>query len=259
MRFQWTRKTGTLLTLSAVAALGSCNSSDNNSDTNTTQSAAGVWLGTDATSGLDITAIIAASGQATFIRGDGVQFDGDVQVSGSTLAAAVTGYTNFDGTFTDGSTYGLGTVNATVTTQSAIDGTLSFTTNGGTSITGSWQLGYASYATSGASVSAVTATYTDTVTGGSLTINSAGALTGTNPTNGCVLNGTISAPSSSYNVYQVSYTLGNCAGTADVLDGIAFTGLATLNNSISPVQLIIAVAGSSSTAKYAIVSTLNAS
>lgn len=259
MRFERMRTTRTLLALSTLAALGSCHSSDNSSGSDTTQSAAGVWLGTDVTSGLDITAIIAASGDATFIRGDGVQFDGDVQISGSTLAATVNGYTNFDGTFTDGSTYGLGTVNATVTTQSALDGTLSFTTNGGSTISGSWQLGYASYATSGASLTAVAATYTDTVSGASLTINSSGALTGSNPTNKCVLNGSISAPSSSYNVYQVSYTLGNCAGSSAVLDGITFTGLATLNNSISPSQLIMAVAGASSTAKYAIVSTLNAS
>lgn len=259
MRFEWMKRTGLLLGLCAAVALGSCNSSDNGSGSSTTQSAAGVWTGTDATSGLDITAIVAASGQATFIRGDGVQFDGDVQISGSTLAATVTGYTNFDGTFTDGSTYGLGTVNATVATQSTLDGALSFTTNGGTSITGSWTLGYVSYATSSASLTAVTATYTDTVSGASLTINGSGALTGSNPVNQCVLNGTITAPSSSYNVYQVNYSFGNCAGTAAVLNGVAFTGLATLNNSISPAQLIIAVSGASSTAKYGIVSTLNAS
>src|SRR5579863_4076018 len=158
MRSKWMGKIGTPLALLALTALGSCKSSDNSSGSGTTQSAAGVWLGTDATSGLDITAIIAASGQASFIRADGVQFDGDVQVSGSTLAATVNGYTNFDGTFTDGSTYGLGTVNATVATQSTLDGTLSFATNGGSTISGSWQLGYASYASSGASLTAVTAT-----------------------------------------------------------------------------------------------------
>ena len=259
MRFKWTRRIGAPLAFTALTALGSCHSSDNGSGSGSTQSAAGVWLGTDATSGLDITGIIAASGDATFIRADGVQFDGDVQLSGSTLAAAVSGYTNFNGTFTDGSTYGLGTVNATVAPQSTLDGSLSFTTHGGSAISGSWQLAYASYATSGASLTAVAATYTDTVSGASLTINSSGALTGSNPGNNCVLNGTLSAPSSSYNVYQVSYTLGNCAGTSAVLDGVKFTGLATLNNSISPHQLIIAVAGASSTSKYAIVSTLNAS
>jgi hypothetical protein len=40
---------------------------------------------------------------------------------------------------------------------------------------------------------------------------------------------------------------------------VQFTGLAYLNTNLSPAQLTIAVAGSSSSSKYAIVSSLNQS
>lgn len=245
------------LTLAAVT--GGCNSTDDNSSNTTTQSAAGVWTGSDSTSGLNITGLVNAAGQATFIRSDGVQFDGTLQVSGSTIAASVNGYTNFNGTFSDGSTYGLGTLNGTVTTASSLSATLTFTTNGGTSISGSWTLSYASYATSSSSTGAVAGNFTDNATGAVLTITSAGVLTEQNSTNSCVLNGSISTNSSSYNVYQVSYTLENCTGTDQPLNGVQFTGLATLNNSVSPNQVYIAVSGSNSTSEYGIVSTLDAS
>jgi hypothetical protein len=90
----------------ASALLGGCNSTtDDGSGSGTSNaSATGVWSGSDSVSGLGVTALINAAGQATFIRGDGVQFTGTVQVSGSTLAVTVDGYTDFGNTFSDGST-----------------------------------------------------------------------------------------------------------------------------------------------------------
>jgi hypothetical protein len=240
----------------AALLLLSCKSSDND-NTSATQSATGVWSGTDSTSGLGITAIINSAGAATFIRSDGVQFDGPVQVSSSTLAATVDGYTDFPGEFSDGSSYGLGTLSqGMVTTASTLSATLSFTTNGGTTIDGSWSLTYDSYADSTSSLTAVTNTYTDTVTNSTLTINGTGAMT-EQYTNDCVLNGSIATNDSTHNVYEVSYTLESCTGTLAPLNGVQFTGLATLNNSVTPNQLILAVSGSNTTSKYALVWTLN--
>jgi hypothetical protein len=246
------------LTLGALA-LVSCKGSDDNSNNSTTQSPTGVWTGTDSTSGLDITAIINSAGDAAFIRSDGVQFDGTVQMSASTMAGTLNGYAQFPGDFSDGSTYGIGTVDGTVVTGSTITADLTFTTNGGSSITGNWSLTYEGYSNSSSSPAAVAGSYTDTVTGAVLTINSNGVLTQQTATTGCVLNGSIATSDSSHNVYEVAYTLANCTGSYAALNGVQFTGLATLNNSISPNQLIIAVSGSNSTSKYAIVSGLNAS
>jgi hypothetical protein len=245
----------------AALMLPACNgSSDSGSSSTTTNaSATGVWSGTDSVSGLGITALINSAGQATFIRADGVQFDGAAEVSGNTLAVTVSGYTDFPATFSDGSTYGIGTVNGTVMTGSTISATLDFTTNGNTAISGSWSLTFEALSNNSSSTSAVSGNYTDTVTGAVLSVTSAGALTEQNSSNGCVLNGSISTSDSTHDLYEVAYTFEDCTGTYAVLNGVQFTGLASLNTSLSPAQLVMAVSGASSTTKYAVLSTLNGS
>jgi hypothetical protein len=260
MRPSFLRLTGTL-GIAAVLAVG-CNSSDYGSGSNSTgttnASAAGVWSGSDARSGLTVTAIINAAGEATFIRSDGVQFVGTADVSSNTLAVAVDGYSNFPTTFADGSTHGIGTLNGTVTTASMLNATLTFTTDGNTAITGSWSLSYASIARNVSSTAAVSGNYTDSSSGAVLSITSSGTMT-SQAANGCVLNGSVSTNDSSHNVYEVAYSYASCTGSDAVLNGVQFTGLATLNTAQSPTQLLIAVAGASSTAKYGIVSTLSGS
>jgi hypothetical protein len=253
------RSAATLLVLGMGLLVSSCNSTldDGTTTTTTNQSATGYWTGTDSVSGLNVTAVINAAGQATFIRADGVQFTGVVQVAGSTLAVTVDGYTEFPNTFSDGSVYGIGTLNGTVTSGSSISATLSFTTTDNTAISGTWSLTYQSVSTNASSLAAISGNYTDTVTGAVLSITSAGAMT-ESATNNCVLNGSVSTTDSAYNIYQVAFTYGNCTGTYVVLNGVQFTGLATLNTGLSPAQLILAVAGTSSASvQYGIVSTLN--
>jgi|HubBroStandDraft_1064217.scaffolds.fasta_scaffold116743_2 hypothetical protein len=243
-----------------ASCLAACNGSTDDTGTSTTttdQSATGVWSGTDSATNLSVTGIINSGGQATFIRSDGVQFDGTVSVSGTTLAATVTGYTNFNQAFSDGSTYGIGTLNGMVSTGGSLTATLTFTTNGNTSLTGSWSLSFEALSNSASSTSAVAGNYTDVATNATLSIASNGVMSEQNTANGCVLNGSISTTDSSFNVYQVSYTLEDCTGTYAPLNGVQFTGLAYLNTNAAPVQLIVAVAGANSTSKYAIVSNLN--
>jgi hypothetical protein len=258
MRAPGSRFIGLAVVLVA-SCLAGCNSSTSGSGTITTdQSATGVWAGTDSATNLAVTGIINSAGQATFIRSDGVQFTGTVDVSGSTLAATVTGYENFPTAFGDGSTYGIGTLNGTVTTGSSLTATLTFTTNGGTALTGSWTLSFETLSSNASSTAAVAGNYTDAVTGATLSITSSGVMSEQNAAPiGCVLNGSISTTDSSVNVYQVSYTLEDCTGTYAPLDGVQFTGLAYLDTNGTTVQLIVAVAGASSTSKYAIVSNLN--
>ena len=77
--------------VAALLATG-CNGTTDNTTNTTTQSATGVWSGTDSVTGLGVTAIINSGGQAAFIRSDGILFTGAVQVSASTLAVTVDGY-----------------------------------------------------------------------------------------------------------------------------------------------------------------------
>ncbi len=242
-----------------ASCLAGCNGSTDDTGTSTTttdQSATGVWSGTDSATNLSVTGIINSGGQATFIRSDGVQFDGTVSVSGTTLAATVTGYTNFNQAFSDGSTYGIGTLNGMVSTGGSLTATLTFTTNDNTSLTGSWSLSFEALSNSASSTSAVAGNYTD-IDNATLSIASNGVMSEQNTTTGCVLTGSISTTDSSFNVYQVSYTLSVCTGTYAPLNGVQFTGLAYLDTNGSTPVLVIAVAGASSTSKYAIVSNLN--
>jgi hypothetical protein len=261
MRASLLRLTGTLAIAAALAA--GCNSTDtgsgSGSSTTTNASATGVWSGTDASTDLSVTAIINAAGQATFIRSDGVQFTGTADVSANNLAVTVDGYTNFPTTFADGSNHGIGTVMGTVTTASSITATLTFTTDGNTAVTGTWSLSYLAISSDASSTGAISGNYTDSTSGAVLSITSSGVMTSQNASTGCVLNGSVSTADTSHNVYEVAYSYGSCTGSYTVLNGVQFTGLATLDIAQSPSQLLIAVAGSSTTAKYGIVSTLNGS
>jgi hypothetical protein len=266
MRASFLRLTSTL-GLAAALAVG-CNSSDYDSGSNSTgttnASATGVWSGTDSSTELTVTALINAAGEAAFIRSDGVLFTGTADVSSNTLAVSVDGYSSFPTTFADGSIHGLGTLNGTVTTASMLSATLTFTTDGNTAIAGSWSLSYSSIANNASSTGAISGNYTDNssgdpLAGAVLSINSNGVMTGQSASSGCVLNGSVSTNDSSHNVYEVAYSYASCTGGDAVLNGVQFTGLATLNTAQSPSQLLIAVAGASSTAKYGIVSQLSGS
>jgi len=251
----WTRLIGAT---AALCALGACNSSDDSGSTVTTNaSATGLWSGTDSVSGLTVTAFINSAGQSTFIRGDGLEFVGTAQVSGNTLAVTVDGYSNFPANFSDGSNYGIGTLDGTVTTASTLTATLTFTTNDNTAISGTWSLNYQALSSTGSSDAAVSGNYTDTVTGAVLSITSAGVMTSQSANNGCVLNGSISTGDTTTDLYEVAYSFADCTAPYAVLNGVQFTGLASLNTTVSPPQLTMAVTGASSTAKYGVVSTLN--
>ncbi len=240
-----------VLTVTVLAA--GCNSGSDSGSGGTTQSATGIWSGTDSTSGLSVTALINSAGNATFIRSDGVQFTGAVQVSGSTLAASVDGYPDFSATFSDGSDYGIGTLSGTVSTGGTLTATLTFTTNGNTSITGNWSLTYESLSDTPSSVGAMSGDYSDSVTGTTYSFSTSGAISGTNTSNGCSLSGSVSTADTTHNLYEVAYEYSGCTGTYQSLNGVRLTGLATINSTLSPVQILLVVTGSStssSTTRY---------
>lgn len=255
MRVAWPALVAAAAGAAALAVAG-CNGTtygDMSNPTPTTASATGVWGGTDSVTGLTVAGYVDAAGNAVFIRADGVQFVGPTQVSGDTLVAAVIGYSSFPSTFTDGSNYGLGTLNGTVVTGSALTLSLSFTTNGGTAENGSWSLTYSSLTTSGSSLGTISANYTDTTSGSVVSVSADGVMTGQNPANSCVLNGTITVIDSTYDIYQVALTYANCTGSYAPLNGVQLTGLAVLDPNTSPTQLTVEVAGASTTGKFALV------
>jgi hypothetical protein len=258
MRALRLRFTGAVLGALVLTACNGAGSDSSSSSTATNQSAVGVWGGTDSITGLNVSAIVNSAGQAAFLRSDGVQFVGTVQITGSTLAVAVDGYANFGATFSDGTTTGVGTLSGTVSTGSSMTANLSFTTSGNTTMTGDWTLSLQSLTNIGSSLGAVTATYTDGSTGATVSIDGLGDVNSQDPTTSCVLTGTISTNDTAYDIYQINFTYKSCTGSYAVLNGIQLSGLAVLNTGVSPTQLVYAVAGQGSSGQYGITSYLNA-
>lgn len=252
------------IAVSALLIAGCNGSSLDGTDTSTTPtnaSATGVWSGTDSASGLAITALINAAGQADFIRSDGLQFVGSVQVSGNAIAGTVGVYADFGSAFADGSTHGLGTLSGSVTSGDALNANVAFTTDGGTAVSGTWSLSFDALSSGGSSLAAISGNYTDGTTGAVVSISGAGQMTSQDSTTGCVLNGTVSTTASSVDIYQVAYNYESCSGAYAGLNDVPFTGLAVLNVNVSPVQVIMGVSGQatqqSATVDYGIVSYLN--
>jgi hypothetical protein len=70
------------------------------------------------------------------------------------------------------------------------------------------------------------------------------------------VNGNVTIINASYNAYAVQATYASCTGSAAVLNGITFTGLATLDTSVTPMQLVAGVTGNGGGVTYAVVYTL---
>src|SRR3984957_5285021 len=249
----------------ATVLIAGCNASSldgsDTSSTATNASASGVWSGSDSVRGLTITALINSAGQADFIRSDGVQFVGSVQVSGAAIAGTLDVYANFGSAFGDGSTHGLGNLTGTVTSGGSMTANVAFTTDGGTAVSGSWSLSFDTLSSSGSSLAAISGNYTDGTTGAVVSISGSGQMHSQDANTSCVLNGTVSTTAAGIDVYQVAYSYESCSGSPAVLNGVPFTGLALLNAGASPVRVIIGVSGQStaqsSTVDYGLVSYLN--
>lgn len=74
-----------------------------------------------------------------------------------------------------------------------------------------------------------------------INVDAKGSIFSQDAATGCVVNGMASIINANYNVYRVQYTYGNCTGDLAALNGATFAGLATLDNSVAPEQVIVAV------------------
>jgi hypothetical protein len=109
------------------------------------------------------------------------------------------------------------------------------------------------------SLATISGNYTDPSSGDVIAINSNGAITWQDPATGCVGNGTVSIIDATYNAYRVQFDYANCTGQAAVLNGVQFSGLASLNTTASPQQAVAGVTGQAGGVTYSIVITLNRS
>jgi hypothetical protein len=246
------------LSLTVLSACGGSGTSGTNGSTPTANaSPGGIWTGGDSVSGLGITGIVDEAGNFHFIRSDGTQYVGTAATSGNSISASFAGFTEFGDQFPDGSTHGTGTLMGTIAPRSSITATTQFTTDAGTGTSGAITLNFNALYNAGSSLSAISGNYTEPTSGDIISVGTGGALSWQDAASGCVGSGMISIINATYNAYQVQFSYGNCTGAAAVLNGVQFSGLATLDNSSSPEQALIAVSGEGGALNYSLVLVLN--
>jgi hypothetical protein len=223
----------------------------------TTATAGGIWLGTESVSGLQVTGLVDESGNFHFLRGDNVQYVGTAVVSGTSLTANIQGIVPVGFTFADGSHHGTGSITGTLQARKSIAATTQFQTDLGASSTGTLNLTFDALYNRASSLTTLSGNFKNSASNAVLSVGTNGTLFSQDATSGCVLNGSASVINASYNLYNVQFDYASCAGQASALNGVQFTGLATLDNTVSPERIIAGVTGTSNNVTYSVVLQLN--
>jgi hypothetical protein len=250
-----------LLACCGLALLASCGGGGGygggNNSTPPNASPGGIWMGTDSITGLAVEGIIDEGGEGHFIRSDGVQYIGTAITSGNSFSANVDAYTALGTTFPDGSSHATGTVTGTIDERVSITADTNFTTDKGTVTNGTLNLTFSQLYNQPSSLAAIAGNYTDVASGTAVSVDASGVISAQDANTGCVINGNVTLIDAAYNAYGVQVSYANCLGTAAVLNGATLTGLAALDTSSNPVQVIAGVSGTNGGVTYAIVYTLN--
>jgi len=200
---------------------------------------------------LQVIGLIDEAGEFHFIQSDNVQYVGTATVSGNSINAIFDGFTQIGTAFADQTTHGTGTVSGSIQQRSSLTLNTQFTTDGGTSASGTLNLTFDTLYNRASSLAAIAGNYSSN--GEVVTVDSNGNVFAQDPTSGCVTNGTVSIINASYNAYKVQFSYADCAGQYSVLNGLTFSGMATLDNTRSPETAIIGVTAQSGNNRLAAV------
>lgn len=254
----------TIWGLFAVLVLAGCGGGSSETSTPTPTppppdlSPGGIWEGTQTSGGTSIglLGLITETGEFHFIREDGVQAIGALGVSANTASGTFEAAAPFGFRFEDGSVNGGGNISFTIAERQTLTGTFTFTTAGGTTTNGTISFAYNPLYERDASLTTIAGTYTNSDAPGSdaLTIGSNGGLfyqdgSGTN----CTANGAVSVINSAFNAYRVSFQYAGCSGDFAILNGAAFAGIGTLDNTASPETIVAGVTGTVQGARLALI------
>lgn len=215
-------------------------------------SAGGIWEGTTS-DGAQILGLVTESGEFHFLQDDGVQYFGTVVTSQNAVSANFTGVTEFGADFPYGSTSGTGTLTGTVQERMSLSGTSNFRSALGNSKVSTVTLTYTALYERDSSLATIAGNFTEVGTGDVMSINASGVAFMQYPGSGCVINGTVAIIDGRFNAYRVQYTYSSCQGQNAVLNGATFRGLAELDNTAAPEQLVVGATGTVGTTGVAAV------
>lgn len=205
------------------------------------QAIGGAWVGSDS-NGLEILALVTEDGRVHWVAPTtGEQGFGTGSVNGNDVTFDYTFVAPLGFTLDDGSTSATCTATGTIQERQSLAVTTNCTTNTGGTFSNSAALVYDTVYDRDSSLAVISGNYDDF--GLVISVDANGVIFEQDPFTGCVTNGQVSIINSQFNAYDVSITFSSCLGNLALLNGATFTGLAILDNTASPEQVIIALTG----------------
>jgi hypothetical protein len=200
----------------------------------------GIWHGTDSISGEEVYGIVAEDGTFRFIRADQVQYAGKATIDKTGVVASFQGFTGAAATFPDGSTHGTGQAAGRLEPNRTMNLSTVFVTDAANAEpqTGTLNLTYDRLYEEPSALYLIGGNFLMNADKDVFSIASDGQVFAQLTASQCVLTGTVTALNARYNVYSMSLTYSSCAGASAHLNGLAFTGLVTLDSRRSPERLI---------------------
>lgn len=215
------------------------------------QSVGGLWAGSvDGSTGepAPIKVLVAENGQffsyavsasqdcadlsTGKITSNGDALTGNVQTSVVNLSTSSCQYS-------DKTTFSTSTIVGSVEQRAQLNATLTTTTSIGHVLPGqNVSLNYNNLYSQASNLSKVNANWT-TPAGDTVSITASGALTVQELSTGCMINGQVSIINAQYNAYAVTLTYANCNSSYAILNNAEATGLAFIDDTKNPVDLII--------------------
>jgi hypothetical protein len=218
----------------------------------------GYWTGS--LNGEPGVGLFDESGDFTFIAVDGEQYPGTLVITGASTQELTPYGASFSGSvqsLTPGKfpnsggpetcpnpnsnvDLGSGILAGTIVPRQSIGGTATFTTPVCT-VTEGISLTFNALYYVPSSLATISGMYTDSATGTAFTISADGTVFAQDSTTGCVINGTVSIINPSYNVYGIQVSYASCTGSLTTLNGLTLAGLAALDDTKSPEQVLAGV------------------
>lgn len=241
---------GTYTVTLQVCDASTCNI--NNSSTSaiiasvTNASPGGIWLGTDS-EGDSIAALITETGRFHFLDEFDFQGSGIVAVSDTDEFDTSFRFVPPVGSaFADGTAFADCAASGLLVERSILDGTVDCTTAGGTQSSVTVNLNYQALYDLDSDLAAFVGTWTDSLDPGIdvANVDATGVITGQDGSgSGCIYDGQVTVIDPNYNAYDIEWTYSSCVGESAVLNGVTFSGIGAIDNTVTPTGFVLGATG----------------
>lgn len=206
----------------------------------------GIWFGAD-TDGNQIVALITETGRFHFFDDSEFQGSGILTVSADDeITAGFRMLSPLDGSFADGTISANCSLDGSIVERATLDGTVDCTFAGGTQSSVMVNLNYQALYEMDSSLAAFSGTWTDSSNPGGDVVNvdAMGIITGQDGSgSNCHYSGQVSIIEPNFNAYDIEWTYSHCMGQAGALNGVTFSGIGAIDNTVSPAEFVFVATG----------------